>query len=233
MLFDLRGAGRRNTVRAIYLGLAILMGGGLVLFGVGGNVGGGLLDAVKGGGGGSGGQTFTKRIQALEKKVKVNPANVRAWADLAKLQSQAANTSSDYDQSTGQFTASGKAKLAVAAQSWDHYVALNPKQPDITLAKSMVQAFSPNALNQPDKAVAAMELVVDNSKPDYSLYKQLSALAYLAGQTRKGDLSAQKAVQLAPKNQKATLKKELAQYKTQVAAQQLQQSQTTPVATTG
>ena len=31
MLFDLRGRGRRRTVRVIYTGLAVLMGVGLVL----------------------------------------------------------------------------------------------------------------------------------------------------------------------------------------------------------
>ena len=32
MLFDLRGRGRRRTVQAVYLSLALLLGGGLVLF---------------------------------------------------------------------------------------------------------------------------------------------------------------------------------------------------------
>ena len=41
MLFDLRGRGRRNTVRVIYIGLAVLIGVGLVGFGVGGGFGGG------------------------------------------------------------------------------------------------------------------------------------------------------------------------------------------------
>ena len=36
MLFDLRGRGRRRTVQVIYIGLAILMVGGLLLFGIGG-----------------------------------------------------------------------------------------------------------------------------------------------------------------------------------------------------
>ena len=52
MLFDLRGR-RRRAVQATYLMLALLMGGGLVLFGIGGDVSGGLVDAFKGGGGGS------------------------------------------------------------------------------------------------------------------------------------------------------------------------------------
>ena len=48
MLFDLRGRGRRRTVQAIYLSLAILMGGGLVLFGIGSDQSGGIVDAVVG-----------------------------------------------------------------------------------------------------------------------------------------------------------------------------------------
>ena len=53
MLFDLRSRGRRRTVQAVYLGLALLMGGGLVLFGVGaGNGFGGILNAFTGNGSG-------------------------------------------------------------------------------------------------------------------------------------------------------------------------------------
>ena len=46
MLFDLRGAGRRRVVKVVYVTLAFLMGGGLVLFGIGGDVSGGLVDAI-------------------------------------------------------------------------------------------------------------------------------------------------------------------------------------------
>ena len=48
MLFDLQGK-RRRVVQGTYLVLAILLGGGLVLFGVGsGNISGGLFDAITG-----------------------------------------------------------------------------------------------------------------------------------------------------------------------------------------
>ena len=61
MLFDLRGRGRRRAVKIIYLGLAILLGGGLVFFGVGGNVQGGLFDAFQAAGRGRGG-TLPRRL---------------------------------------------------------------------------------------------------------------------------------------------------------------------------
>ena len=47
MLFDLQGK-RRRVVQATYLTLAVLMGGGLVLFGVGSDVSGGVFDIFSG-----------------------------------------------------------------------------------------------------------------------------------------------------------------------------------------
>lgn len=226
MLFDLRGAGRRNTVRVIYLGLAILMGGGLVLFGVGGSVGGGALDALKSnnGNGNANGSTFEARVKKLEARVKANPKDAPALAQLAQARFQETNTPANFDTATSTYTPAGKAQLQTAAAAWDSYLALNPKKPDLNVARVMVQVFSPSALNDPAKAVSAEELVIDNSKPQSTDLKQLAALAYLAGQTRKGDLATEKAVALAPKAERKALRVSLKQYKTQVAAAQAQQS---------
>ena len=47
MLFDLRGRHRRRAVKIIYVGLALLLGVGLIGFGIGGGFGGGgLLNAA-------------------------------------------------------------------------------------------------------------------------------------------------------------------------------------------
>jgi hypothetical protein len=233
MLFDLRGKGRRNTVRVIYLGLAVLMGGGLVLFGVGGNVSGGLLNAFDSNGGGSAGNTFEKRVKRFEARVKANPRDAAAWAGLARARYQETSTGENYDQATSTFTPQGIAKLHQVETAWDRYVALNPRKPDADVANLMVQAFGPTGLNKLDKAVGAMEIVVDRRRPETAaLYGQLAQLAYLAGQTRKGDLSSAKAVQLAPKAQKAQLKQTLDSFKAQAATQAAQGAQS-PVATTG
>jgi|SRR6476661_3393199 len=227
MLFDLRGKGRRNTVRGIYLALALLMGGGLVLFGVGGSVSGGLLDAFKSNGG-STSSTFEKRVKAYEKRVQANPQDAAAWKELARARYQETSTGDNYDQSTSSFTPKGIAKLGQVEQAWDRYLALQPKKPDPDVANLMVQAFGPAGLNKLDKAVAAMEIVVDErTPPTAALYGQLAQLAYLAGQSRKGDLSSQKAVELAPKDQKQQLKQTLASFKTQAAQQAVQNATTT------
>jgi len=55
MLFDLRSAGRRRTVKGVYLGLALLMFVGFVGFSVGSSgLSGGIVDAITGSNGGGG-----------------------------------------------------------------------------------------------------------------------------------------------------------------------------------
>ena len=83
MLFDLRGR-RRRAVQGTYLMLALLMGGGLVLFGVGGSVSGGLLDAFKGGGGPSADSAFQDRIDKQEERLQQNPQNQVILANLVR-----------------------------------------------------------------------------------------------------------------------------------------------------
>ena len=82
MLFDLRSRGRRRTVQAVYLGLAVLMGGGLVLFGVGaGNGFGGILNAFTGGGS-SGAQTqvVSQAEKTALQQTRLHPTDPAGWA---------------------------------------------------------------------------------------------------------------------------------------------------------
>src|SRR5271166_6368389 len=107
MLFDLRGRGRRRTVQVVYLGLALLIGGGLVLFGVGtGTGGGGLLNGIGGSGGGNQSQVVSSQETAALKAVKANPNSAAAWSALVQARWTAA-TDSDYNQTTQTFTAAG------------------------------------------------------------------------------------------------------------------------------
>jgi hypothetical protein len=215
MLFDLRARGRRRAIKVIYLFLALLMGGGLIFFGIGGSTNGGLFDAFKSGGGGSGNvdSRLTKQVDRYRRAVRLSPQDAKAWAALTRAQYQVAGIGENYDQNAGTFTAKGRHALVAVEHSWDRYLALSPTKPDPDLAALMVQAFSPTGLSRPPKAVAAQELVVDARPPSAGLYSTLAVLAYAAGQTRKGDLAAGKAVSLAPKDQRASLKDQLAAQK--------------------
>jgi hypothetical protein len=102
------------------------------------------------------------------------------------------------------------------------------------VAGFMVQAFSSAGLDKPAKAVRAMEMVIQVRGDNANLYSQLAVLAYDAGQTRKGDLAADKAVRLASPADRKLLRKNLDNAKAQAVADQASQGTTTPVpATTG
>src|SRR3954453_15066043 len=184
MLFDLRARGRRRTIQVIYLFLAVLMGGGLIFFGIGGNTSGGLFDAFKGGSGStsSSNGALEKNVQRAEKRVQANRTDAAAWAALTRAQYQVAGLGANYDQNTGTFTAKGKIALRKVGRSWDQYMALAPPKPNAALASLMVQAFSPTGLNRTGKAVTAQEIVIDARPPSTGLYGTLAVLAYQAGQ---------------------------------------------------
>src|SRR4051794_33811286 len=118
MLFDLRGSGRRTTVKVVYVTLAILMGGGLVLFGIGGSVSGGLIDAITGSQGSSpvGTGEFQKRAADAQRKAEAKPKDAALWAAAARAQYQLAL--SGVDQNTGEFTPQGKQRLQAASDDW-------------------------------------------------------------------------------------------------------------------
>jgi len=235
MLFDLRGRGRRRTVKIVYITLALLMGGGLVLFGIGGGgaMQGGLVDAITGS---SGGDTGSERFDKAEKAALVatqrSPQDAPAWAALARARVQSAGIGDNFDPNSATYTESGKAKLEQAADAWAKYLALEPKKPDDRVAGLMVRAFDQSGLNRPADAAAAQEIITE-ARPSATTYATLAIYAYQAGDTRKGDLARGKALELAPKDEKNTLKSSLDQAKQQALAQQIQQQQgaATPTAT--
>lgn len=223
MLFDLRGRGRRRTVQAIYLSLAILMGGGLVLFGVGSDTQGGLFDAFKDddGGGGAGTEQIDKQIKTAQQRTVTSPENPVVWANLAKLQFQSAGYDG-YDDSRGTYNNDGKKRLRAADVSWQKYLDLDPKKVDDNVAGLMVQAYGDTGLAQYAKAVRAQQIVVDNrtdlpNAQRSNLFAQLAVLAYQAKDTRRGDLAADRAVDLAEQSQKKLVGDQLKQVKTQLS----------------
>jgi hypothetical protein len=209
MLFDLQGK-RRRLVQGTYLILAILLGGGLVLFGVGsGSVSGGLFDAITGKDSNSGSSinsTVNNRIKRDQKALQLNPKNQAALADLVRSHYQLATD--DADANTGAFGADGKAELGKASSAWTRYLGVADKPSD-SLASLMLQAYAEGALNKPDKAAEAAELIA-NARPSAQAYLTLTAYAAKAGQTRKAELAGLKAVDLAPKAQKKLVKKQVA-----------------------
>jgi hypothetical protein len=220
MLFDLRSAGRRRTIKVVYVTLAFLMGGGLVFFGIGGDVSGGLVDAIteRGNGGGNGSDSAKKREDAAIRRTRANPRDAAAWAELARVRFQIAQGGAD--PNTGEFDNESKAKLRQAGQAWDRYLALEPKHPDDRVARTMVQVYV--ALSDLSKAAGAQEIVADAADTS-NAYAQLAVLAYQAGQERKGDLARKQAIAKADADERESIKGQIDEAKARAQAGQAQQ----------
>jgi hypothetical protein len=214
MLFDLRGRHRRRAVRVIYSGLAVLIGIGLIGFGIGGGFGGGGLLNAASENTGSGGASFSNQIKKYEKTTRVQPANVAAWEKLTLAILHESGGEAYVNASTGTPTPKGKELLGRAARSWERYLALSPSKPNVELAKLMAQrVYTTEGLNQPSSAVQALQIVVAAEPTSVSWYSQLAAYAYKAKNTRVGDLAAAKAVSLAPASERKRLEQDLASVK--------------------
>jgi hypothetical protein len=213
MLFDLRSRGRRRTVQAVYLGLAVLMGLGLVLFGVGaGNGLGGLLNAFTGGGSsGAQGQAVSAQEKAALRQTKLNPSNPAGWAALVQARWTSAGQGNNFNTSTGQFTANGRKELTATTQAWQKYIQLT-KSPDPSLAILAARAYG-NLGNYAQEA-SAWEVMTTANPSEAKGYECLAASAYAAKQNRKGDLALQKVLTLVPKAQQTTLKTQITAAKT-------------------
>lgn len=214
MLFDLRSRGRRRTVQVVYLGLAVILGGGLILFGVGaGNGLGGLLNAFTGNGSGSNqNQVVNQQVVTAQKAINQNPTDAQAWSALVQARWTAAGEGNNYDAATSSFTTSGKQQLAGATDAWQHYLTLT-KNPDPDLAVLAARAYG--ALGNYSGEQAAWQIESASSPNDAKGYECLAVAAYAAKDTRVGDLATAKALSLVAKAQRELLKTEIDAAKTQ------------------
>ena len=133
MLFDLRGSGRRRTVKIVYITLAFLMGGGLVLFGIGGGGASRAASSTR-----SPAQrrrrhrrptasTSTRRPRS--QGTQANPQDAAAWAALARARYQLAGAGDNFDPNTGHLhQTAGKAQLASAGDAWEQLPRARPEE---------------------------------------------------------------------------------------------------------
>jgi hypothetical protein len=212
MLFDLRGRGRRRTVRVIYTGLALLMGVGLVGFGIGGGFGGGGLLSNLNSGEGASSASFAGQIKKYRKLTQQQPSNLSAWEGLTKNLLHEAG-GEQYVTSAGVVTSKGRELFKQAAQAWSSYIALNPPKPNPELALLMRSVYSEAGLNEPAKGVQIMQIVVAAKPTVAAFYAELAEYAYKAHNTSIGDLASEKAVSLAPASARTRVKDELAEVK--------------------
>ncbi len=159
MLFDLKGR-RRYVVQATYLMLALLMGGGLVLFGIGSDAGqGGLIDAFTDGDSGqdSGSSVAEDRVEQAEQRLRANPRDPAALTAVIRGRYQLATAKTPPQSTT--FPPEARGDLQGASDAWQRYLDLDLPRQDDSLAGLMLQVYGPSGLSRFDEAARAAEML--------------------------------------------------------------------------
>ena len=187
------------------------------------SVSGGLGDLfATGRGSNAGDQLVRKRIGAAEQRLRTDPKDRAALAEVIRGHYQLATTMTD--PATGSFPAAARRDLLAATRAWQKYQAIGP--PDPGPARVVIQAYQGLATlaSDPGEArpywagAAGAGAEVAAAQPSSVNYVVLVRYASLAGQTRTADLAGQKAIELAPKRKRAAVKAQVAQAKAVAAA---------------
>ena len=206
MLFDLQGK-RRRLVQATYLTLAVLMGGGLVLFGIGGDVTGGLLSeggVFSGGSGGDVDEAQEERLADAERELRANPQDVEALASVVQIHFNKATT--ERDEQTGLYNARGRSELFAAADAWQRYLAAKPARPSADVAGLMTDIYG--QVGGYKKAQRSAQIVADQN-PSVDAYLDLALYATFAKKKRTAEKAGDKAIELAADDERADVKQQV------------------------
>ncbi|MEA2214366.1 MAG: hypothetical protein QOF83_4314, partial [Solirubrobacteraceae bacterium] len=121
---------------------------------------------------------------------------------------------SNYNSTTGAFTASGQKELSATTAAWQRYTSLT-KNPSPDLATLAGRAYA--QLGDYANSANAWDIVSTSDPSSAKGFECLAVSAYAAKQTRKGDLALAKALSLVPKLSRATLKTTIQSAKTSPA----------------
>ncbi len=214
MLFDLRGRGRRRTVRIVYSGLALLFFLAFVGFGVGSFGGGGVLELLGGKGSGGGGENYGSQVKAAKKVTVTQPNNPAAWSGLIHATLLEVGSGENYSNTEEAFTSKAQPLLTQIQGAWERYLKLEPRNPDPEVATEVMRIYTTGGgLTDPAEAVKTLKIEMRGRPANVTLYYDLAALSYQAKDKREGDRAAARALALAPASDKKILEGRLAELK--------------------
>jgi hypothetical protein len=210
MLFDLQGS-RKTAVKVIYLGLAILMAGGLVLFGIGSSVNGGLANVFDSGGGSS---AAKDGVEKYSEQVQANPEDKKALQNLIAARYTLAGDPENFNQDEGTFSEAGKQQLKFLKNDWNTYLKVTDNKPDLATANYAVSGFL--GLEDAKGATKAQQIVTEK-QPNAANYLALMLYASYAGDTLVASGAEVQAKKLATKDEKKDVAAQIKDIKKQIS----------------
>lgn len=215
MLFDLQSRRRRTAVKIIYGLLAVLMAGGLIVFGIGaGNGNSGLAGSLNNSGGGgssSANAVINQAIKSAEAKVTANPKSAAAWNDLIQARWEQAESSTNYDSTTGVYSTAGKTALTQLLTAYAKYVALIKGTPNTSVTFQAAHAYT--VTGDYTGAATAWQSFIQAAPSDLRGFECLAYNAYAAKDTTLAGEAANKAIALTPKLDQLTAKSDFKEVK--------------------
>jgi hypothetical protein len=157
------------------------------------------LVAVAGCGGSDDTDPDTARLRTADQALEKNPGDPFAMADV--IRAAAAGAGKRVDTGTGDYRPAARRFLDRAAAVWPRYLKATRNRPDSTIASLMVGVYG-NGLKRPAAAARAAEFVAID-RPSAASYLSLAELSARAGNRRKAELAAQKALELAEPGERA------------------------------
>lgn len=222
MLFELGGR-RKRFIQVIYVMLALLMGGGLIFFGIGGAQGG-LGDAI-----GIGGNTtstdpaYDNQIERAEATLATDPEDEKALIALARTQFLAGQSAVEADeQGIPILTEEAEARYAAAVDAWERYLETEPQKPDDGLASLMIRSYASlssgadgGALEDQLSGASEAARIVAEARPSVGTNAELASYAYLAGEDEIAARAEQEALAEADPTTRSQIETQIASAKRQ------------------
>ncbi len=213
MLFDLQGP-RKTAVKVIYLGLAILMAGGLVLFGIGSNVQGGFADVF---GSSSSASQARDNVKKYAEQTQADPKNKTSLQNLIAARYTLAADEENYNKEKNTFTEEGTQQLKLLGDDWETYLKLTDNKPSLATANYAVSAYL--GLNDAKGATKAQQILTED-QPTATNYLALMLYASYAGDTLIASGAEVKAREVATPDEKEEVAAQIKEIKSQVKDRQ-------------
>lgn len=211
MLFDLQGS-RKTAVKVIYLGLAVLMAGGLVLFGIGSsNAPGGLADVF---GTNSSESAAKDNVKKYAEQVQKNPESAKALQSLIAARYTLAVDPKNFNQDKNTFSTAGKDQLNLLKKNWAAYLKATDQKPNAGTANFAVSAYL--GLEDAKGATAAQQIITEK-QPTAANYLALMLYASYAGNQLVASGAEIKARELAKPDEKKEVVAQIKEIKKRIA----------------
>lgn len=198
-------------MQVVYATLAIILGGSLVLFGIGSDAPGGILDAVGlGSDDGSDNPQYEQQIENAEEKLATDPEDPVALLNLVRYHYLSATDGVVTNPETGQLeiTEDASTELEDSVAAWERYLETKPKRANAAAASNASQAY--RLLNDAGGAARAQEVVAEAQQTS-AAYGQLAFYLYADFQFDAGDAAAEQAIAEADASDRKQIEQSLEQ----------------------